>query len=125
MTIYRGANKGIQKMFGGAFYTESLELAQEYADFSDSPEVYEFNASLNLFDADDLLCATDIDAGIDCIIDELEDFQSIFEKYDGIYVQNGAQIILFGTLDINDSFVKQSLNDLLKDAKLETRRYDR
>lgn len=125
MTILRGANKGITKMMGGSFFTNDYEVAESYAELEEEGMVYEFNPVVNLFDADEFLCATDIDEGFETIVEELDDFNSIFENYDGIIVQGGAQIILFGTLDINDNFEKQTLEDLLSDAKAATRRYDR
>jgi hypothetical protein len=125
MTLFRGANKGIEKMIGASFYSEDYEIAESYAELEEDGVVYEFNPIINLFDADDFLCATDIDAGLEAMIEELENFDSIFENYDGIVVQDGVQVILFGTLDINDDFKKQTLVELLKDANAVTRRYDR
>lgn len=125
MTLFRGANKGITKMIGGSFYTEDYSIAESYSELEDNGEVYEFNPSVKLFDADDLLCASDIDDGIEVIAEELEDFENIFNNYDGLYAQDGIQIILFGTLDINDVFSKQTLVELMNDTKADTRRYDR
>jgi len=124
MKIYRGAKQGLNKMIGGSFYTEDYSIAESYANLEEDGVVYEFNTSLKLFNADNFLCASDIDEGIEIVIEELEDFDSIFESFDGLYTQDGIQIILFGTIE-NNNFTKQSFKDLMTDVNAETRRYDR
>jgi hypothetical protein len=125
VNIFRGANKGIEKMIGGSFYTNDYEIAESYSELEDEGEVYEFNPIVNLFDVSDFLCDSDFDEGIQTIKEELENFETIYENYDGIYTQNGIQILLFGTLDINDNFEKKTIVELLNDVNAETRRYDR
>ncbi len=125
MTIFRGANEGITEMIGGSFYSNDYEIAESYSELEENGEVYEFNPIINLFDVSDFICDSDFDEGIETIKKELENFDSIFEKYDGLFIQDGTQIVLFGSLDVNDDFKKQTLSELLKDSKSETRRYDR
>ena len=126
MDIFRAAQKGLDTQIGGSFYSFDYDLANEYTQYNDSLDsvVYSYSVDVNLYNiTDDIFCST-FDLGIEEIIDELEDdFNPIFENYDGVF--HNGQIILFGTLDNNDTFTKQTLEDLLIDVCANFRRYDR
>jgi len=123
MILFRGAKQGLDTMKGGSYYTDDYEIAESYAKSSNGI-VYEFNTFLNLLNVDDLLCSSDIDEGLETVREELDNFENIFDNYDGIESSDSCQIILFGTLDINDNFKKQTFPELMNDVNSETRRYD-
>ncbi|MDX5583508.1 MAG: hypothetical protein QNK20_01065 [Aureibaculum sp.] len=121
MKLYRAAKKGIDKMIGGSFYTEDYSIAESYSELEENAIVYEFDVTVKLFDVDGLF---DLDLGINEMMEEVENCDEIFNNYDGIYSQDGLQIILFGSI-LKGEFTKQSIDELLKDVNAETRRYDR
>lgn len=126
--IFRGAKRKINEMIGGSFYTNSSELAQEYAELENG-KVYSYDIDFDLYDVTELLSCTDIDLGIENIFEELKDndinIDELISNYDGVSFMGDSQIVLFGTLDNQLNFKKQTLNKLMVDVNLKTRRYDR
>ena len=119
-TIYRGATEGILKMCGGSFYTDSREMAEDYArlDGEKNPCLYAFDCSNLNFLVVENNC--EIDNG--CSDFEKEEI----EKYDGVRTSDYAQYLLFGTFDcVTGVFEKQSYDDLMVDANLSFRDYER
>lgn len=121
MTLYRGAKQGLETQCGGSFYTEELSIAESYAELEDGV-VYEFAPVLNILEVDGLF---DFDCGVEEMIEDVENWEEIINNYDGVSERNGVQVILFGTLDNEDNFKKQNIDELLIDAKESYRRYDR
>lgn len=122
--VFRGATLGIDKMRAGSFYTNEVEIANNYAQQEETPAIYCFSiAGLDIISEDELL-DMDIDFDIDEGIINVPDY--ILEKYDGLSAQDGAQFILFGTLNCNDGkWEKGSVSEIRESQDSELRRFDR
>lgn len=118
-TIYRGANDGVDAMFPGAFYTEMPEIAISYAEMEPAPCLYEFWApSLRLANGDKL--GIDADSGSKDVPDD------VIEAFDGVRLDGGAQVVLFGWMCCRTGvFTKSTVDEVRSFECADVRRFDR
>ena len=122
-TIYRAAQKGLEVMNSGSFYTFDPELAQQYVCKGD--DVYSFHVNVSLFNVTEFMSISDFDYGLSEIFERLEDEgiskESIFYQKDGVCIDCGTTqlIILFGQVSVLTSEIKKlSFDDAILEDEL-------
>lgn len=110
-TIYRAAQKGLEVMNSGSFYTFDPELAEQYICKGDS--LYSFDVNISLFNVTEFMSISDFDYGLTEIFERLEDEgiskESVFYQKDGVCINCGTTqlIILFGQVSVLTSEIKK------------------
>ena len=121
--IYRAAQKGLEVMNSGSFYTFDKDLAEEY--ICDGDELYTFDVNINLFNVTDFMSINDFDYGLAEIFERLEDEgiskESVFYQNDGVCINCGTTqlIVLFGQVSVLTNEIKKlSFDDAILEDEL-------
>ena len=117
--FYRGAQKGLNFMNCGSFYTPCEETAQSYA-FNNDEDVYSFDLSVKLFDLTSYMTICDFDLGLTEIFEILTDndvcVNDVFNNNDGVRIDCGHTwlVILFGRLEVGTNVLtKVSFEEMI------------
>ena len=122
--FYRGAQKGLDVMNCGSFYTPCIETAESYA-YNNDECVYSFDLSVKLFDVTPFMSICDFDNGLrdifEMLSDEDVDVQKLYSDFDGFRIDCGHTwlVILFGQVDVKTSEItKISFEEMLIEDEL-------
>ena len=122
-TIYRAAQKGLEVMNSGSFYTFCPELANNYVCNGD--DLYSFNVNLNLFNVTEFMSISDFDLGLSEILEILENEDvnviELVKNKDGVCIQCGTTdlIILFGRLEVCSNIItKLSFEEMIAEDEI-------
>lgn len=121
--IYRAAQKGLEVMNSGSFYTFDSELAEQYICKGD--DLYSFDVNVSLFNVTKFMSISDFDLGLSEIFEILENedinISELVENKDGVYINCGTTdlIILFGRLEVYSNIItKLSFEEMIKEDEL-------
>lgn len=122
-TIYRAAQKGLEVMNSGSFYTFDPELAEQYICKGD--DLYSFDVNVSLFNVTEFMSISDFDLGLAEIFEILENedvnISELTKNKDGVYINCGTTdlIILFGRLEVSSSIIaKLSFEEMIIEDEL-------
>lgn len=116
--FYRGAQKNLDFMNCGSFYTPCDELAESYVNTGD--ELYSFDLNIKLFDLTKYMGIWDFDLGLREIFEILTDndvcVNDVFNNNDGVRIDCGHTwlVILFGRLEVKTNILtKLSFDEMI------------
>jgi hypothetical protein len=123
-TFFRGAQKGLDVMNCGSFYTPCVETAESYA-YNSEECVYSFDLSVRLFDVTPFMSICDFDNGLreifEILSDEEVNIEELYSNFDGFRIDCGHTwlVILFGKVDVKTSVItKLSFEEMLIEDEL-------